>query len=304
MSVSEWLVLLVSFLGLCWLAERFYFSRQRKAQVKQALEQFDQQMLAQGNAVAGADVDQLRNNLKERLSLRPWWLEFTAGLFPILFVVLLLRSFAYEPFRIPSNSMQPTLMTNDFILVNKFTYGLRLPVTHTKILEVGEPARGDILVFRHPFIRPTVDFIKRVVALPGDKIEFNLDKQLTINGKRVELQDAGRFIDVGEGGSSSVYAQFKEPLGNGREHLLIHHPDRMASVRPAGTFLGKEFCEFLSDRMICTVPKGHYFVMGDNRDDSLDSRSWGFVPEQNIVGRAFFIWFHWFGNFGRLGSIQ
>jgi signal peptidase I len=201
----------------------------------------------------------------------PKLVEYARSFFPILLFVCILRSFIAEPFRIPSGSMKPTLLEGDFILVNKFIYGIRLPVFGTKIIKVKQPQRGDILVFRFPK-DTTIDFIKRVVAIPGDKISYK-DKMVYLNGKPVIQDSLGTVYDVHSGYSHQV-KHFKENIEN-RPHSIYVHPGVGASMDEV------------------TVPEGMYFVMGDNRDNSEDSRSWGFVPEDLILGKAFFIWMSW-----------
>ncbi|QFY42890.1 signal peptidase I [Candidatus Methylospira mobilis] len=202
----------------------------------------------------------------------PVIVEYARSFFPVIFIVLLLRSFLVEPFRIPSGSMMPTLLIGDFILVNKFTYGIRLPVLHDKVIELNEPKRGDIVVFRFPK-DPSVDYIKRVIGLPGDRIGYH-DKQLFINGERVEATPLGVYQGKGKGETMSGALTLSEDLGNVSHDILI----RQEQPSVQGDF---------------TVPEGRYFVMGDNRDNSNDSRYWGTVPEENLVGRAFFIWMSW-----------
>lgn len=215
----------------------------------------------------------------------PVLVEYARSFFPIVLVVLLLRSFLVEPFRIPSGSMMPTLLIGDFILVNKFTYGIRLPVTHTKIVEIGKPKRGDIVVFRFPK-DPTVDYIKRVVGLPGDRIGY-YHKQIYVNGEPVKQTPLGLYEGTGQMGGESLLS---EDLG-GVSHDIL--------VRTGEPFIRDS--DFI-------VPEGHFFVMGDNRDNSNDSRFWGFVPEKNLVGRAFLIWMSWDSEkpgiaFNRLGTV-
>jgi len=223
---------------------------------------------------------------RDRRNDRPWLIELARSLFPVVLAVLLLRSFVVEPFRIPSGSMTPTLQVGDFILVNKFAYGLRLPVIHTRILSTGKPKRGDVVVFRWP-VKPKIDFIKRIIGLPGDKIEYK-NKQLYVNGKRVPEKELG--IYTGEYSSKMPYSvEYKENL-NGVRHDILHIPGRPAHAP-------EHF----------KVPPGHYFVMGDNRDNSDDSRYWGFVPTKDLVGKAILIWFSWNSNkdepaFGRIGK--
>ena len=228
---------------------------------------------------------------------RPMWLEYTAGLFPVIVVVFLLRSFLFEPFKIPSGSMIPTLLVGDLILVNKFTYGVRLPVINTKIFDVGEPKRGDVMVFRFPK-DPSVDYIKRVVGIPGDTVTFE-NNRLTINGQAVALRDAGEFYDRDR---LVYYRQYSETFGE-TEHKLLTDLEKPSFVSGVDAFPFRDQCSYGRSGLTCKVPSGHYFMMGDNRENSLDSRYWGFVPERNIVGRAFFIWMN-FSDFGRIGRFQ
>ena len=198
------------------------------------------------------------------------FVDFCRSFFPVILLVLLLRSFLAEPFRIPSGSMIPTLLVGDFILVNKYAYGLRDPVFHTKLLKLGEPQRGDVVVFRYP-VDPSKDFIKRVIGLPGDQIAYR-NKQLWVNGEPMPL-DADGVYTAG-GAAPGVVYRFEEALGPVTHHVIVN------PARPAEDF------EF-------EVPEGQYFMMGDNRDGSDDSRRWGTVPERNLVGKAFFIWMSW-----------
>ncbi len=203
--------------------------------------------------------------------------EFSRSFFPVILLVLLLRSFLVEPFRIPSGSMLPTLLVGDFILVNKFAYGIRLPVVHTEVLPLSLPERGDVMVFRFP-ADPSKDFIKRVIGLPGDQIEYR-SKQLFINGRAMPQQLAGYYTD--ESGRGEVLAEQYDETLDALTHAVLVSPHRPAAD---GHF---------------EVPAGHYFVMGDNRDGSDDSRRWGFVPERNLVGKAFMIWMSWDGDRNR-----
>jgi signal peptidase I len=209
----------------------------------------------------------------------------------------LLRSFLVEPFKIPSGSMIPTLLVGDFILVNKFTYGIRLPVANVKVLEVGAPQRGDVMVFRYPD-DPSLDYIKRVVGLPGDRIEYR-QKRLSINGQPVPLRQVEDYL-VRE--QVQVYRRYLETL-NGVEHQILTEGDAPAYVQQVRAFPHSGNCNYNMSGVACTVPPGHYFVMGDNRDNSSDSRVWGFVPDGNIVGKAFFIWLN-IGDLGRFGSFR
>ena len=227
----------------------------------------------------------------------PWWVEYFASFFPVFLAVFFLRSFLIEPFRIPSGSMIPTLLVGDFIVVNKYTYGIRLPVINKKIIDVNTPQRGEVMVFRYP-PDPSQDYIKRVVGLPGDKLVYR-NKRLSINGQEIsqiksdDYQDPSRLIFT---------PQFNETLGS-TEHRILIEPEAPAFVRQIGDFPYRENCTYNVDGVECVVPAGHYFMMGDNRDNSLDSRFWGFVPEENIVGKAVWIWLN-FSSMKRFGSLH
>ncbi len=282
--------------GIYWLAERFYFLPQRRRAVA-ALEESALKRRAELAKMGISQVDDNTSEAKSRLIMQPWWLDWTAGLFPVILVVFLLRSFLFEPFKIPSGSMIPTLLVNDLILVNKFHYGVRLPVINTKVWSNHEPKRGDVMVFRYP-PKPSLDYIKRVVGVPGDEVAY-LNKKLTVNGKPVPKTPLPDFFD----GDSMRYAkQFEETLG-GRKHRLLNDDDRPAFIPGADDFQFKQNCRYSSEGVVCKVPQGHYFMMGDNRDNSLDSRYWGFVPEKNIVGKAFFVWMN-FGSLKRIGAFN
>lgn len=219
----------------------------------------------------------------------PVVIEYARSLFPILLIVLIFRSFLFEPFKIPSGSMIPTLLVGDFILVNKYAYGLRLPVTNTKILSLGEPERGDVVVFRYP-VDTRVNFIKRLVGLPGDTITYR-NKQLFINGEAVGQEFQGPFTsaDVKCSTPRANARRFSETLGQVTHDILVHQRENDRSEKT------------------WTVPDGHYFVMGDNRDRSNDSREWGFVPEGHLMGRAVGIWLNFdykkgCGDLSRIGD--
>jgi signal peptidase I len=227
----------------------------------------------------------------------PWWIEYPKSFFPVILIVFLLRSFVVEPFRIPSGSMIPTLLVGDFILVNKFAYGIRLPVINRKVIDVGTPQRGDVMVFRYPE-DPSLDYIKRVVGLPGDKVTY-VGKRLSINGVELPLKADGEYLHK----ERMTYSRrFLERTGD-HAHAILVEDDAPASVPFVKQFPVRENCTYNSEGVSCTVPPGHYFLMGDNRDNSSDSRVWGFVPDANIVGKAFFIWFN-FSEPSRFGSFQ
>ena len=217
----------------------------------------------------------------------PIWVEYSRSFFPVLLAVFLLRAFVVEPFRIPSGSMLPSLFIGDFILVSKFSYGVRLPILKKKLIPMGDPDRGDVMVFRFPR-DPKTNFIKRVVGLPGDVVSYH-NKRLAINGKPVPIEASDLIDWPTKDSSEGRIRSFFERFGEEKHAILIDTLRSANSIR-------------------VTVPEGQYFVMGDNRDHSNDSRYWGFVPEEFIVGKAFFIWFSWdsvgdnFVNWKRIGS--
>jgi signal peptidase I len=229
--------------------------------------------------------------------MQPWWLDWTAGLFPVIAIVFVLRSFLFEPFKIPSGSMIPTLLVGDLILVNKFTYGLRLPVVNTKLTDGTPPRRGDVMVFRYP-PKPSLDYIKRVIGVPGDEVAY-LNKRLTINGQPVPTTQLPDYFDRD---AMRYFKQFQETIGD-KTHRLLNDDERPAFVPGVEEFPFKQNCRYSVEGVVCKVPEGHYFMMGDNRDNSLDSRYWGFVPDKNIVGKAFLIWMN-FGDFKRIGAFE
>lgn len=242
---------------------------------------------------------------RRRTGDEPVGVELARQFFPVLAIVLILRSFIFEPFRIPSGSMIPTLLVGDFILVSKFSYGVRLPVIHTKILDTGEPQTGDVAVFRFPDGRPDdpdVDYIKRVIGVPGDKITLR-GKDLLINGELVEYSEDKAYVMPGFVDKSTEHEMKSLALRsgtlNGREHdILVDTVFRGGMRRPDENLNVPDSEIKFSSRLAVTeynvvVPEGHYFMLGDNRDRSNDSRAWGFVPEANLVGRAKYVWMHW-----------
>jgi signal peptidase I len=285
-----------SITGLYWIAERLYFWPARQKAAAQ-LEANDTErranLLKQGITQVDGNIAQAQAHILAQ----PWWLDWTAGLFPVIISVFFLRSFLVEPFKIPSGSMIPTLLVGDLILVNKFHYGLRIPVINTKITDGEKPQRGDVMVFRYP-PKPSLDYIKRVVGLPGDTVAY-LNKRLTINGKTIETQSVPEFFDED---SMRYFKQYQEALG-AQPHRLLNDDDRPAFIPGVEKFPGFEACNYTIEGVTCKVPAGHYFMMGDNRDNSMDSRYWGFVPEKNIVGKAFFVWMN-FGSLKRIGSFH
>lgn len=213
--------------------------------------------------------------------LRIAGLEFLASLFPVILVVFVLRAFIVEPFRIPSESMLPTLEAGDFILVSKFAYGLRLPLSGQKILSIGEPRRGDVFVFRYPQ-DPSIHYIKRIVGLPGDTVAY-LHNQLFINGEKIAEEPAVSIFD------GPPPHRFHEQL-DAHGHDIFVDPQGRQNYRPIWAFDHWQNCDYRLDGVSCQVPEGYYFGMGDNRDNSADSRYWGFVPAANVEGKAFLVW--------------
>ena len=283
--------------GVYWVAEKLVFLPQRK----RALAEAEAQVAQREATLKAQGIHQVDGGLtaegREKLLMQPWWLDWTAGLFPVIAVVFVLRSFLFEPFKIPSGSMIPTLLVGDLILVNKFHYGVRLPVVNTKVIANHEPQRGDVMVFRYP-PQPSLDYIKRVIGVPGDEVAY-LNKQLTVNGKPVPKAAQPDFFDV----DAMRYGKQFQELQNGKTYNTLNDNDRPAFVPGASDFPFKDRCHYTVEGVVCKVPEGHYFMMGDNRDNSLDSRYWGFVPEANIVGKAFFVWMN-FGNLKRIGSFD
>ena len=239
------LVALTALTGLVWLLDKLFFAKRR---------------------AEGGLLDETRE---------PVIVDYSKAFFPILALVLGLRSFVAEPFRIPSSSMMPTLLIGDFILVNKFAYGLRWPITNRKFIDIGEPERGDVVVFRPPQ-HPREDWIKRVVGLPGDTIGYH-DNKVSINGRELPYRVEAVYQGVGQGRDATGAMRLTEGLP-GHPHFVLRRDDTPFSFRGEGDW---------------TVPAGHYFVMGDNRNNSEDSRFWGFLPEANLRGKAMIVWMNW-----------
>lgn len=251
------LVVLSAVTGTVWLIDSLFFRKRR---------------LAAATAQAGQlSEEQLQ---EQGLAQEPVIVEYSRSFFPVIFAVLAIRSFLVEPFTIPSSSMVPTLLIGDFILVNKFAYGIRLPVINTKVIEVGAPERGDVVVFRPPW-QPDRNFVKRLVGMPGDQISY-VNDTLYVNGQPMQQQLVGRYFGEGSNSESTGADLRVEKLLDTEHQILI---DGGVGMLPVQT--------------TWVVPEGHYFMMGDNRDNSEDSRMRGLVPESNLVGKAFFVWMHW-----------
>ncbi|MDO6452918.1 signal peptidase I [Neptunomonas phycophila] len=249
------LVLATLVTGLGWLVDKLFFEPSRRKKIT--------------TAEAASSDGSIPEDAKEKCAPLPWWSDFSRSMFPVLAVVLIVRSFIIEPFQIPSGSMLPTLKIGDFIVVNKFSYGLRLPVLGTKIVPVGEPQRGDVVVFKYPK-NPSVNYIKRLVGLPGDVITYK-DKTIFVNGVAQEQTLVAKLPPI-----NTETLLINETLGDVKHEM---YTDVRASARSgSGEWV---------------VPEGHYFMMGDNRDNSNDSRYWGYVPDELLVGKAFAVWMHW-----------
>src|SRR6266496_1046459 len=295
MNFALILFLATLFTGLIALADLFVFAKRRRTHADRELADFDRRYK---DALATSEIAVLKERaaLEEGLLREPWWIEYPKSFFPVLLIVFALRSFVAEPFKIPSSSMRPTLEVGDFILVNKFAYGLRLPIIEQKIVPMGDPQRGDVVVFRYP-LNPSQDFIKRVIGVGGDTVVYK-DKRLSVNGVPWPAKSDGTYGYV-EGLRFESMARSLETAETGhseKEHDMATDP-LMPSVSPGSVrpFPGRENCDYNPDGsgFTCKVPPGHYFMMGDNRDRSDDSRYWGFVPDDHIRSRAFFIWFNW-----------
>ncbi len=292
-NFSVLLLCIVCVTGLYWLAERFYFLPQRQ----KAAVALEEQELSRRAQLARQGITQVDSQLAANqmaVLQQPWWLDWTAGIFPVITVVFLLRSFVFEPFKIPSESMLPTLLVGDLIVVNKYHYGVRLPVAHTLLVEGSKVARGDVMVFRHP-PNPKRDYIKRVIGLPGDEVSY-MNKQLKINGQDMPLAAAPEFLDRR---SNLYYPTFQEKLSEEPHQVLVGQG--LPVISPFPEFPFKDNCRYSIEGVVCKVPQGHYFMMGDNRDNSEDSRYWGFVPDSHIVGKATRVWMN-FSDLGRIGT--
>jgi len=290
--------------GAIWFLDLFVLAKKRQSTADQALAEFDarrDKLTTEGLKLEESN----RAELKARLLQQPAWIEYTGSFFPVILLVFCLRSFLYEPFKIPSSSMLPTLLVGDLILVNKFTYGIRLPIINKKIIEVNHPQRGDVMVFKYPKDM-SLDYIKRVIGVPGDKITYK-NKRLTVNGKEVLYAELPDFLDE----ERLTYAKHYEENLTGVKHQILNDERAPTYVQGPHEFPHSELCSYDLEGFTCTVPEGNYFMMGDNRDNSADSRYWGFVPDENIVGKAFGIWMNQniitnfdLSKFKRIGSFQ
>lgn len=290
------LLVLTIFTGIIWFFEVFHFQKQRRIKAAAVLAEYDARHAKLVSEGIQPDSDQ-RSRLAASILKQPAWIEYSGSLFPVIALVFFLRSFLYEPFKIPSSSMVPTLQIGDLILVNKFIYGIRLPVINKKIVEVKKPERGDVMVFKYPK-DTSLDYIKRVVGVPGDTVRYK-NKQLFINGKPLSYEPLPDYLDEH---NLSYSKQFSETIDDNK-HKILNDERGPSYVPNPDNFVNRDLCSYDTEGFTCTVPPAHYFVMGDNRDNSLDSRYWGFVPDEYIVGKAFFVWMN-LGNLKRIGGFD
>jgi signal peptidase I len=263
------LVVLTFISAVVWILDKIFWEKTRHKKQYAEIER-------QGKEIS--------DEKRDALLADPILVDYAKSLFPVFFIVLLLRSFIFEPFRIPSQSMMPNLWVGDFILVNKFSYGVRLPVLNTEIIDSGKPKNGDVAVFRFPR-DPAINFIKRVIGIPGDHVVYR-NKLLYINDELISQQALGPYQGMGSGEKMTGASLKNENLFGAQHNILLvpEKPDLSHMYFP----------DFYNNGTIdMVVPSGHYFMMGDNRDESHDSRFWGLVPEDNLVGKAFLIWFNW-----------
>lgn len=288
------LFILMVITGVIWFMDTLFWKKQRLAKVSIALAEFDKNIIISTKNDIFINND-ARNTLKATILKQPIWIEYSGNFFPIIALVFFLRSFLCEPFKIPSSSMAPTLVVGDFILVNKFIYGIRLPILNKKIVSINSPKRGDVIVFRYPK-NISQNYIKRVIGIPGDVIIYK-NKRLIINGKEIHYKSLPDYL-LNE--SSTYYKQWQEKLCDIEHNLLIDQYTQNF-ISNSNFFPQHQLYTYNIENFTCIVPQEQYFVMGDNRDNSLDSRYWGFVPDKNIIGKAFFIWMN-FNNFKRIGN--
>ncbi|RZT09702.1 signal peptidase I [Duganella sp. CF402] len=292
------LFVLMVITGVIWFLDVFYLARQRRAAADRALAEYDARNARLTADGIKADNSGNRAQLEAGILRQPTWIEYSGSFFPVIALVFFLRSFLYEPFKIPSSSMVPTLLVGDLILVNKFTYGIRLPVLNKKVIQINDPQRGDVMVFKYP-MDMSQDYIKRVIGVPGDKITYE-NKRLTVNGVEVKYTPLDDYLSDER---MAYNKQFEENLTGVSHRILNDEAKPTYSRESVFPFPQSENCQYRYEGFTCVVPAGNYFMMGDNRDNSLDSRYWGFVPDKNIVGKAFFVWMN-LGNLRRIGSIH
>lgn len=288
--------------GVIWCLDVFVFAKQRRRSADAALAEYDartSKLTADGIKV---DSGNQRAAIEQAHLRQPTWIEYSGSFFPVIALVFILRSFLWEPFKIPSSSMVPTLLVGDFILVNKYAYGIRLPIINKKVIDIGDPERGDVMVFKYPKDMGQ-DYIKRVIGVPGDTITYE-NKRLFVNGKPVRTTPLDDYLDD----QHPIYhKQFTEQLpgrADGVTHRILNSEGKpVFDLGAVENFPSREACDYSYDKFTCIVPPGNYFMMGDNRDNSADSRYWGFVPDKNIVGKAIVVWMN-LGNPKRIGGIQ
>ena len=288
MNFALLLAILSLLSGVFWLADYIYYRPRREIRFTAAVTAMDEQL--QNHPFEKGLRENKIKHFHETIRVAPFWLELLASFFPVIVTVFALRSFIVEPFKIPSGSMIPTLLVGDFILVNKFSYGVRMPITHTVLINVGVPERGDVVVFRYP-PDTSLDYIKRVVGQPGDEVEYNyVKREIKVNGTQLATVPMEDFLHQDKGLYSK---QYQESTAETRSYRILGGDGRSPPASPILAYPYIEHCKYSEDSIKCAVPSGHYFVMGDNRDNSLDSRYWGFVPQENLVGKAFAIWMSW-----------
>lgn len=289
-SLILFVLLLIT--GVIWFWNRYALVNKRKQQEEAAVA-----ALPMVPGLTAEQQQELKEEARAKAGKMSWWVEYGVSFFPVILFVFILRSFIFEPFRIPSGSMLPTLKNGDFILVNKFQYGIRIPIINKKLIPIKTPQAGDVLVFRYP-VDPSIDYIKRVVGMPGQTVRY-AGNQLYIDDKRVDLAPSGQYFEPDQ---NQYVSEFTETLGAETNQILLN-TQQAQNYMPITRFPYIENCNYTRHAVECVVPEGNYFVMGDNRDNSLDSRYWGFVPDENVVGRAFFIWMN-FSEPGRIGRFH
>ena len=282
--------------GIIWFYDKFVLAMKRRIVADEALRAYDERHARLKEQ--GVKTDESgREVLEEKLLKRPMWVEYTGSFFPVIAVIFVVRSFLFEPFRIPSSSMVPTLEVGDMILVNKYSYGVRLPILNKKVISINDPQRGDVVVFKYPK-DTSLDYIKRVVGVGGDHVSYK-NKRLTINGKEVRYNALPDYLN----NDILTYSKQFDEQTEEKQYRILNDVRAPAYVPRPDYFRNRNLCYYDSEGFECTVPEGCYFRMGDNRDNSLDSRYWGFVPDEYIVGKAILVWMN-LSNMTRVGSIN